>query len=120
MWKMDLINSCGTQDYSKQFVINTPFSYSSLPQFDGYNNDIETPIPCCPDGQDILIDYALYGSGVIEYVAISDITLENMSVASSVDKLILQAGDGVLFQSDVLINAGTEVDILIEPCLFVQ
>lgn len=113
-WEMDLTNECGTFDYSwvfnKQSAVTEPIPV--LPDY----HPIITPLPCCTDLPDILIDYDLYGSGLIEFIAVDDITLQNMTVESSVDILILQAGNSITFLPGTTIEQGAVVQALIQPC----
>lgn len=113
-WEMDLINECGT--FSYEWVFNKQDAVSEpIPVFSDYH-PIHTPAPCCTDLPDILIDYDLYGSGLIEFVAVNNITLQNMTVESTVDNLVLQAGNSITFMPGTTIEEGAVVQALIKPC----
>jgi hypothetical protein len=114
IWKMDLTNNCGTFSYqelfTKVYTISDP-----IPIFPNYSN-VRTPFPCCSDEEDITIDYDVTGSGKIEFIAVNNITLQNMSIESSVDDLYLQAGNKIVFKPGVSIESGAKVMAKIHPC----
>ena len=113
-WIMTLHNDCGDYEYDKQFIILDEIIIQPPPQTI-YNNEEQTPLPCCDVQPDIFLqNTTLSGVGELKYVAQNNIYINNVTIEDEVGLVTFQAGNEIEITGEFESNDNFEM--LIEEC----
>jgi len=115
---MTLENDCGEQNYEdgRRFY----YDNHGLPILNyniNCNNSIQTPIPCCESEPDIYIEEeTIEGPGELSFHAINTIEVDNTSIETNTEKLIMKAGNEITLKPGTHLKKGAHAHLYIEPC----
>ncbi len=113
VWEMDLHNDCGKTEYKIYFPIGATLVIP--PEQTSYNNDIQTPLPCCDNEPDIFLqNKTLYGTGELKYIAQNNIYVNDVIIENELDLVVFQAGNEIIFEGEFESNGNFEA--YIEEC----